>query len=317
MASNEERIIAGQTQTANQASDLQAELDVAVAALQAVGELSHSDVGPTLSYSQSIAPLAAYLTAVTGTYAQGLTYPLASDLIDSSLTDGYDSAFLTYMEGSMTGGQTWATQIQAIKVAYSALTTTAAQTLAGTILPALGNAGIANSVNILQQVNDKAAEQTAEEALLWTTIAQDLLLEYQQKHHAAGIGIEEIRAKIYLDMIKAQTGYNDAILAEARKNLSALREMVSQIRERISHQIQVLTNKSRTTFDRVKLSNRAQRVDLDAQIAEIRDDVRRNIIDYTLQLGQSQSYVNYINDALTQVIMSTTLHGNYTNEGND
>ena len=317
MASNEEIIIAGQAQTAIQASNLQDELDVAVAALQAVAELTHNDRGPSLSYSQSIAPLAAYLTAVTGTYAQGLTYPLASDLIDSSLTDGYNSAFLTYMQGSMTGGQTWATQIQAIKVAYSALTTTAAQTLASTILPALGNAGIANSANILQQVNDKAAEQTAEEALLWTTIAQDLLLEYQQKHHAAGIGIEEIRAKIYLDMIKAQTGYNDAILAEARKNLSALREMVSQIRERISHQIQVLTNKSRTTFDRVKLSNRAQRVDLDAQIAEIRDDVRRNIIDYTLQLGQSQSYVNYINDALTQVIMSTTLHGNYTNEGND
>ena len=318
MATNESVITAGQQQVIDQADALQIDMENYLSLLQGIADLSIDTVGPSLGYSQSLAAIAAYTTAVTADFGSGLVYPVFEDLIAAAKTDGYDSAFLLYLETTLKTKPTaaWVTSVRSIQATYTALTTASAQALVAAVIPALGN-GNSFAVSMTEQVDDRASTEATDSALIWAVFAQDLLLSYQQEAINSGLGIEALRAKIVNDMITVHNDYNQAVVQLAKTDFQALQATVGQIQSQISTQLEAHITDANETFARVRLSNRNYLIELDKDLATIKDNIRRTATDYELQLGRGVAFVDYANSALSQAVISGTMHGNYTSGSED
>lgn len=318
MATNESVITAGQQQVIDQADALQIDMENYLSLLQGIADLSIDTVGPSLGYSQSLAAIAAYTTAVTADFGSGLVYPVFEDLIAAAKTDGYDSAFLLYLETTLKTKPTaaWVTSVRSIQATYTALTTASAQALVAAVIPALGN-GNSFAVSMTEQVDDRASTEATNSALIWEVFAQDLLLSYQQEAINSGLGIEALRAKIVNDMITVHNDYNQAVVQLAKTDFQALQTTVGQIQSQIRTQLEAHTTDANETFARVRLTNRNYLIELDKDLATIKDGIRRAATDYELQLGRGVAFVDYANSALSQAVISGTMHGNYTSGSED
>jgi len=282
----------------------------------AVKTLSTTD--PLLSFWTTPTAKSSDNTVVTADFASGLAYPDIDAMFVDINAGAYDSVFLEYLEqhSRVNPTATWVSTIDALRATYQAATLTAAKAFTDTLVPQLGNGAAYTAITTMDLVTaDVNATQTADYALTRNAILNDISDKFQAEAHTTGVAIEDIRSKIKSELMAVHSDYNNAVLDMARTDFQAVIATANNIHDRYAQRVTRVGLVGDQNYKALALAQEVNLLDMDKELATLRDTIRRTSADNKLALEKGRAQVAYLNNVLNAAQLGTGSFGIYTESG--